>query len=115
MYNDALKLFHIEIKTVQKGHLIFVTDGNGNPVRHPIKMSDFEERPRYFLSEHLILGQHSVKCADYELTMERCGVLKSLVLKGLIRQLHTQKEGEDQRRNKQKLRLQKKKGKWNKL
>ena len=48
MYNDALKLFHIEIRQVLKGHLVFVTDGNGNPVRHPIKMSDFEERPRYY-------------------------------------------------------------------
>lgn len=48
MYNDALKLFHIEIRQVQKGHLVFVTDGNGNPVRHQIKMSDFEERPRFY-------------------------------------------------------------------
>lgn len=51
MYNDALKLFHIEIRQVQKGHLVFVTDGNGNPVRHPIKMSDFEERPRFYYSK----------------------------------------------------------------
>ncbi|HZL10337.1 MAG TPA: hypothetical protein VFC65_10095 [Prolixibacteraceae bacterium] len=28
--------------------LVFVTDGNGNPVRHPIKMSAFEERPRFY-------------------------------------------------------------------
>lgn len=48
MYNDALKLFHIEIRQVQNGHLVFVTDGNGNPIRHPIKMSDFEERPRFY-------------------------------------------------------------------
>jgi len=48
MYIDALKLFHIEIQQVRNGHLIFVTDGNGNPVRHPIKMSDFEERPRFY-------------------------------------------------------------------
>ncbi len=48
MYNDALKLFHIEIRQVQKGHLVFVTDGNGNPIRHPIKMSDFQERPRFY-------------------------------------------------------------------
>ena len=51
MYNDALKLFHIEIKQVQKGYLVFVTDGNGNPVRHPIKMSDFEEKPRFYESK----------------------------------------------------------------
>ena len=51
MYNDALKLFHIEIRQVQKGHLVFVTDGNGKPIRHPIKMSDFEEKPRFYESE----------------------------------------------------------------
>jgi hypothetical protein len=48
MYNDVLKLFHIEIRQVQKGHLVFVTDGNGNPIRHPVKMSDFQERPRFY-------------------------------------------------------------------
>lgn len=48
MYNDALKLFHVQIRQVQKGHLVFVTDGNGNPSRHPIKMSEFEERPRFY-------------------------------------------------------------------
>lgn len=51
MYNDALKLFHVEIRQVQKGHLVFVTDGNGNPVRHPIKMSDFQDRPRFYLAK----------------------------------------------------------------
>jgi len=51
MYNDALKLFHIEIRPVQKGHLVFVTDGNGNPVRHPIRMSDFEEKPKFYQSK----------------------------------------------------------------
>ncbi len=51
MYEDALRLFHIEIKPANKGHLIFVTDGNGNPVRHPIKMSDFDERPRFYQSQ----------------------------------------------------------------
>ena len=51
MYNDALKLFHIEIRQIQKGNLVFVTDGNGNPVRHPIKMSDFQERPRFYLAK----------------------------------------------------------------
>ena len=115
MYNDALKLFHIEIKPANRGHLVFVTDEQGNPIRHPIKMSDFEERPRFYLSEHRILVQHSGRYPDFELTGQRCGVLKSVVLKGLIRHLHTQKEGEDQRRNKQKFRLQKRKGKWNKL
>jgi hypothetical protein len=51
MYNDALKLFHIEIRQVQKGHLVFVTNGNGDPIRHPIKLSDFEERPKFYESK----------------------------------------------------------------
>ncbi|MDD2306206.1 MAG: relaxase/mobilization nuclease domain-containing protein [Prolixibacteraceae bacterium] len=51
MYNDALKLFHVEIRQVHKGHLVFVTDGNENPIRHPIRMSDFEERPRFYESK----------------------------------------------------------------
>ncbi len=51
MYNDALKLFHVEIRQVQKGNLVFVTDGNENPIRHPIKMSDFQEKPRFYESK----------------------------------------------------------------
>ncbi len=51
MYNDALKLFHIEIRQVQKGHMVFVTDGNGSPIRHPIRISEFEERPRFYQSK----------------------------------------------------------------
>jgi hypothetical protein len=51
MYNDALKLFHVEIRQVQKGHLVFVTDGNENPIRHPIKLSDFQEKPRFYESK----------------------------------------------------------------
>lgn len=48
MYDDALKLFHIEIKSANKGYLIFVTDEHGNAVRYPMKMSEFEEKPRFY-------------------------------------------------------------------
>ena len=48
MFDDALKLFHIEIKSANKGYLIFVTDEVGNPVRYPIKMEDFHESPRFY-------------------------------------------------------------------
>ncbi len=50
MYNDALRLFHTEIKPANKGHLVFVTDGQGNPIRHPIKMVEFEEQPMFYES-----------------------------------------------------------------
>jgi len=67
MYIDALKLFHVEIKQVQKGHLVFVADGNGNPVRYPIKMSDFQKRPRYYQAE---VKAESIKLDDNYLLKE---------------------------------------------
>ncbi len=69
MYNDALRLFHVEIRQVQKGHLVFVTDGNENPVRHPIKMSDFQERPRFYQSKGK--GEKIEPANDY--TMDKSG------------------------------------------
>ncbi len=112
MYNDALKLFHIEIRQVQKGHLVFVTDGIGNPIRHPIKMSDFEERPRFYLSEQRTLDHHIGIYPDSNLKGQDSGVLKSLVLKELIRQVKTQFEDGSGLGNKRcKLKSQKKKSK----
>ena len=51
MYDQALKLFQVEIRKAGRCHLVFVTDENGNPIRHPVKMSDFEERPRFYPSK----------------------------------------------------------------
>lgn len=86
MYNDALKLFHIEIRQIQKGHLIFVTDGNGNPVRHPIKMSDFEERPRFYemkgRAERIGLDGNKLDKPEYKLASNR---VTSRMLVDLIR------------------------------
>ena len=55
MYDQALGLFQVEIRKSGRGDLVFVTDENGNPIRHPVKISDFEERPRY-LNEDNTLG-----------------------------------------------------------
>jgi hypothetical protein len=66
LHNDALRLFHIEIRQVQKGNLVFVTDGNENPIRHPIKMSDFQERPRFYQSKGKAekIGQYDGQSLD---------------------------------------------------
>ncbi len=50
MYDRSLAMFNIEIRRSGRGHVVFVTDGNGNPVRYPIRLSEFEERPRFFIS-----------------------------------------------------------------
>lgn len=53
MYDQALKLFNVEIRKAGRGYSVFVTDEDGNPVRHPVRMSDFEERPKYYLGKTL--------------------------------------------------------------
>ena len=90
MYNQALRLFQVEIRKAGRGHLVFVTDENGNPIRHPVKMSDFQERPKFYLSEQRTLSQNFEKYPQSDLTGQSIGVLKSLVLKELIRQVKTQ-------------------------
>ncbi len=50
LYDKSLELFNVEIRRSGRGHVVFVTDGNGNPVRYPIRLSEFEERPRFYLS-----------------------------------------------------------------
>jgi hypothetical protein len=89
MYDQALKLFQVEIQKTGRGHLVFVVDENGNPIRHSVKMSDFQDRPKFYLSEWQNLGQHSVKFPDSNLVGQSSDVLKSLVLKELIRQVKT--------------------------
>lgn len=100
MYVQALKLFQVEIRKAGRGHLVFVTDENGNPIRHPVKMSDFQERPKFYLSEQKTFSQHFEKQPHFELTGQSIGVLKSLVLKELIQQVKTQFDDESGVRNK---------------
>jgi hypothetical protein len=53
MYDQALKMFNIEIRPFGKGFAAFVTDGAGNPVRYPIRLSEFEERPNFYAERSL--------------------------------------------------------------
>jgi len=50
MYDRSLAMFNVEIRRSGRGHVVFITDGNGNPVRYPIQLSEFEERPRFYIS-----------------------------------------------------------------
>jgi hypothetical protein len=112
MYDQALKLFQVEIRRAGRGHLVFVVDENGAPIRHPVKMSDFEERPKFYLPEQRNLGQRSGKYPDSKLLGQSSDVLKSLVLKELIRQVKTQlDDGSGFRNKKYKLKSQKNRAK----
>jgi len=112
MYDQALALFQVEIRKAARGHLVFVTDENGNPIRHPVKMSDFQEKPKFYLSEQRTVGQHSKQRLDSDQTGLGSGVLKSLVLKELIRQVKTQfDDGAGFRNKRYKLKSQKNRAK----
>ncbi len=104
MYDQSLGLFQVEVRKAGRGHLVFVTDENGNPIRHPVKMSDFQERPNFYLAEQRNLSQHSGRYPDSDLIGQNSGVLKSLVLKELIRQVKTQfDDGKNMKKRKFKL------------
>ncbi len=50
LYDKSLELFNVEVRRSGRGHVVFVTDEIGNPIRYPIWLSKFQERPRFYLS-----------------------------------------------------------------
>lgn len=50
LYDKSLAKFNVEIQKSGRGHVVFITDGNGSPVRYPMRLSEFKERPRFYLS-----------------------------------------------------------------
>lgn len=108
MYDQALKLFNVEIRKSGRGYSVFVTDENSNPVRHPVRMGDFEQRPRFYLSENQTITQHHKQNLNSDQTDLSSGVIRSLVLKNLIRQAKIQLNENSEIRNKRhKLKSQK--------
>ena len=104
MYDQALKLFNVEIRQAGRGYSVFVTDENGNPIRHPVRMGDFEERPKYYSSEQQNLSQHYKQYLNPDQVRLSARVLKSLVVKELIRQVKTRLgDGENMKERKFKL------------
>jgi hypothetical protein len=50
-YDEALKLFNVEIRQSGRGHIVVVTDGNGKVIRYPIRLSKFKEQAKYYQKE----------------------------------------------------------------
>ena len=110
MYDQALGLFQVEIRKAGRGHLVFVVDENGNPIRYPVKMSDFQERPKFYSHEQQNLNQRYKQHLNLDQTGLSTGVLKSLVLKEFMRQVNPYNR-DYQTKTRQKLKIQRKKGK----
>ena len=50
LYDKSLAKFNVEIRKSGRGHVVLITDGNGNPVRYPMRLSEFKEQPRFYMS-----------------------------------------------------------------
>lgn len=48
LFDRSLAKFNVEIRRSGRGHVVFITDEHGNPVRYPIRLSEFSERPRFY-------------------------------------------------------------------
>jgi len=110
MYDQALKLFNVEVRKIGRGYSVFVTDENGNPVRYPVKMGDFEERPRFYLGK-------DVKYAEETRVNHQIGLpenFKKELLKSLFYQLKNEHYEQNAERNKRKS-LKSGKGKRNRF
>ena len=51
LYDKSLELFNVEVRRSGRGHIVFITDEIGNPIRYPIRLSEFEEKPRFYRSK----------------------------------------------------------------
>ena len=98
MYDQALNLFNVEIRKAGRGFLVFVTDENGNPVRHQVRMGDFEERPKFCLDNSLNSGQKE----DLNQKVRFFGDFKKELLKSLFYQLKNERYEQNVGRNKRK-------------
>lgn len=101
VYDQVLKLFNVEIRKAGQGHMVFVTNENGAVIRHPMKLSAFDERPNFYLSRQETLSQEQIRKSLSESISEpnREGIvastLKSLIVKELIWQMQVQMQIDD--------------------
>jgi hypothetical protein len=90
IYDETLKLFNVEIRKSGRGHLVFVTDGNGKVIRYPIRLSKFKEKPNFYIGENKEINQKPfVKRSE---KMDRSS--KEIFLRELLWQFQAKKMNE---------------------
>jgi len=86
MYNEALKLFNVEIKKSGRGHIVLVTDGEGNPIRYPIRLSNFKEKPKFYQSQkEKLKNEQSIEKEHHHLQQKQGGVLSLSLVRDLVK------------------------------
>jgi hypothetical protein len=96
----------VEIRKAGRGHLVFVTDENGAVIRHPMKLSDFEERPRFYLDKTFKLDQVESRYQKLRFPEN----FKQELLKAFVYQLSETTTKPDKKLHKRKNKVGKKRG-----
>jgi hypothetical protein len=85
-YTEALKLFNVEIKKSGRGHIVLVTDGEGNPIRYPIRLSNIKEKPGFYQTQkEKLKNEQPVEKEQYHQQKEQGTMLSFSLVKSLLR------------------------------
>jgi hypothetical protein len=55
LYEKSLELFNVEVRKVKRGHIVCILDESGKIIRHPMKLSAFDIRPKFHLGQKTVL------------------------------------------------------------
>lgn len=83
IYDKSLELFNVEIRKSGRGHVVLVTGGEGKPIRYPIHLSKFKEKPNFYISESQSVIQNQIDKKSQKINES----LKSVMIKELIWQV----------------------------
>ena len=95
LYEEALKLFNVEIRKSGRGYIIVVTDGKGKVIRYPIRLSKFKEQPKFYQKQKEKLDKPEQISEERKISKSD---LKSHFLKELLWQVRINSEGKESRK-----------------
>lgn len=79
MYEKALKLFNVEVRKSGRGHIVVVIDDQGEPIRYPIRLSKFKNRPEFFAVKESVENEKALKTTQRKIIMPDKSLLKELI------------------------------------
>jgi hypothetical protein len=84
LYDEALKLFKVEVLKSGRGYIVVMTDGAGNPIRYPIRLSKFKNRPEFYAARESVKNELSTKTSLHKKLKPGKSLLKELIWQSLI-------------------------------
>ncbi|WP_319592519.1 relaxase/mobilization nuclease domain-containing protein [uncultured Draconibacterium sp.] len=61
LYDQALLTFKVEVQKSGRGHIVVVLGNDGKPARYPIRLSNFNNKPKFYSKENRLTLQESVE------------------------------------------------------